>query len=130
MGASLRARGVEVEYEGFTIPYVRPPRKTRYTPDFLLPNGIVIETKGRFLAADRQKHLLLRAQYPDLDIRFVFSNPNVRLSRTSKITYGGWCEKHQFLFAANDVPDEWLDEPPEPTRLDAVRAIIERRAAR
>ena len=27
-----------------------------YTPDFILNNGIIIETKGRFLAADRRKH--------------------------------------------------------------------------
>ena len=31
-----------------------------YTPDFVLPNGIIIETKGRFTVADRRKHLLIK----------------------------------------------------------------------
>ena len=48
---------------------------------------IIIETKGRFVTADRQKMLLVKEQYPDLDIRFVFSNPNSRISKKSKTTY-------------------------------------------
>ncbi len=33
-------------YEGYTLRYTVPAKVGRYTPDFLLPNGIVIETKG------------------------------------------------------------------------------------
>ena len=43
-----------------------------YTPDFVLHNGIIIETKGMFTAADRRKHLAIKKQHPALDIRFVF----------------------------------------------------------
>ena len=44
----------------------------------MLYNGIIIETKGRFTAADRRKHLLVRKQHPHLDIRFVFENSNAK----------------------------------------------------
>ena len=35
-------------------------RSITYTPDFVLPNGVIIETKGRFVAADRRKHLEIK----------------------------------------------------------------------
>ena len=36
-----------------------------YTPDFVLSNGIIIETKGMFTAADRRKHLAIKKQHPN-----------------------------------------------------------------
>jgi len=42
----LKDRGVEFEYETLRIDYLRPAKKARYPPDFVLPNGIIIETKG------------------------------------------------------------------------------------
>ncbi len=80
----LESLGVSYGYEHFTINYIRPAKNSRYTPDFSLPNGIIIEAKGRFLTKDRQKHLQVKAQYPKIDIRFVFSNPNQRISKISK----------------------------------------------
>ncbi len=113
IAAQLRAGGIDPQYETLTIKYVKPERIAKYTPDFPLPNGIIIETKGRFVTADRQKHLLIKEQRPDLDIRFVFSNPKTRISKTSKTTYAMWCEKHGFKYAAKLIPDEWLKEPPK-----------------
>lgn len=118
---SLTKRGVGFEYETHVIRYEKPARKARYTPDFILPNGIIIETKGRFVTADRQKHLLILDQHPDLDIRFVFSNPNTRISKQSKTTYAMWCDKHQFLYAKRDIPVEWIAEPLEPLRFEALQ---------
>ena len=109
VAAELKARGVEAEYEATKIEYTRPARSCKYTPDFVLPNGIIIETKGQFVTADRQKHLLIKEQHPELDIRFVFSNPNQRISKMSKTTYAMWCEKHGFQYAKGSVPTEWLD---------------------
>ena len=111
IASQLRALGVPVEFEAFKIEYVKPARKAKYTPDFRLPNGIIIETKGRFVTADRQKHLLVKAQHPDLDIRFVFSNSRARISKTSATTYADWCNKHGFLFADKSIPLEWIREP-------------------
>jgi len=61
---SIFNRGGVCEYEPFSIPYVKT---SKYTPDFVLHNGIIIETKGRFVAQDRSKHLLVRKQYPRYD---------------------------------------------------------------
>ena len=82
-----------------------------YTPDFVLHNGIIIETKGRFMAADRRKHLEIRKQYGDeYDIRFVFSNSKSKLSKGAKSSYGDWCTKNGFLYADKVIPKEWLNE--------------------
>lgn len=110
VGAQLDRLGVPYEYEKLVIKYTPPAKTRRYTPDFVLANGIIIETKGRFLTADRQKHLAIQAEHPDLDIRFVFTNPNARISKTSKTTYALWCETHGFRYAAREVPTAWLKE--------------------
>ena len=110
IAASLLSKGIDPQYETLKIKYLKPSRNSTYTPDFVLPNGIIVETKGRFVTADRQKHLLIKDQHPHLDIRFVFTNPNARISKTSKTTYAMWCDKHGFLYAKGSIPDEWLSE--------------------
>ena len=113
VAAELAAHyGSPVAYETITILYEKPAKKSRYTPDFPLPNGIIVETKGRFVTADRQKHLAIKAQHPHLDVRFVFSNPNARISKKSQTTYAMWCEKNKFKYAKGSVPKAWLLEPP------------------
>ena len=102
--------GVEYTYEKVKLKYIKPASSHVYTPDFQLPNGIIVETKGRFLAPDRQKHLLVKKHNPELDIRFVFSNSNARISKTSKTTYAMWCRKNGYLFADKTIPEEWINE--------------------
>lgn len=106
----LKSAGVEVEYETTKIKYVVPESLHTYTVDFVLPNGVMIETKGRFLLSDRKKHLLIQKQHPDLDIRFVFSNSKTKISKGSKTSYADWCNKNNFKFADKEVPVEWLVE--------------------
>ncbi len=106
----LKALGVPVEYETKTIPYLQPQKPRKYRPDFWLPNGIAIETKGRLVTADRQKHLLVKAQHPDLDLRFVFGNSRNRINKGSPTTYADWCLKNGFQFADKHVPKEWINE--------------------
>ena len=121
----LRAAGIDAAYEQIKIEYVQPAKIRKYTPDWILPNGIIIETKGRFTSEDRQKHLLIQEQHPDLDIRFVFSNPNTKINKRSQTTYALWCEKHGFLYAAKWIPEEWFNEPPkEIPGLDLENGII------
>lgn len=105
---TLKNAGIDGEYEQHKIEYVQPATKHKYTPDFRLPNGIFVETKGRFVTADRKKHLLIKEQHPELDIRFLFQNANNRLSKKSKTTYAQWCQKHGFLYAEKVIPAEWL----------------------
>jgi len=102
--------GIEYTYEKVKLKYIKPASQHVYTPDFVLANGIIVETKGRFLAPDRQKHILVKRHNPDLDIRFVFSNSNARISKASKTTYAMWCRKHGYKFADKTIPEEWLNE--------------------
>jgi hypothetical protein len=107
----LNKMEIPFEYENITIKYLKPAKASRYTPDFVLHNGIIIETKGRFMVDDRQKHLLIKEQHPDLDIRFVFTGSRSKISKTSNTTYADWCNKHGFLYADKFIPDAWLLEP-------------------
>jgi hypothetical protein len=89
---------------------VKPATQHIYTPDFRLPNGIFIETKGRFVLEDRKKHLLIKQQSPELDIRFVFQNAKNKLRKGSKTTYADWCTKNGFQYCEGTIPSEWLAE--------------------
>ena len=111
IGAQLEARSLPVVFEQFEVRYVVPASNHKYTPDFVLPNGIVIEGKGIFDADDRKKHVLIREQHPDLDIRFVFSNSKAKLYKGSPTSYADWCTKNGFKYADKLIPQAWLDEP-------------------
>ena len=104
----LRDKGVDFEYETMKIKWVLHKNKT-YTPDFILPNGVIVESKGRFMVDDRMRHLEIKRQHPDLDIRFVFSNSNAKISKKSKTTLGMWAENNGFMYADKRIPDEWIE---------------------
>jgi hypothetical protein len=104
--------------------YTIPERLAKYTPDFLLPNGIIIETKGRFVTEDRKKHKLIREQFPDLDIRIVFSNPNSKIGKKSKTTYAMWCDHLGIPYAKRVVPQHWIDDEPNEARLEAAAKAL------
>ena len=105
----LNKRKVKFRYEEVKLKW-QDLRMRTYTPDFVLSNGIIIETKGRFISSDRTKHLFVKSQHPDLDIRFVFSNPKAKLYKGAKSSYGDWCDKHGFKYAKETIPIEWLKE--------------------
>jgi hypothetical protein len=107
----LKDNDIPIRYEEkeSAIVYIIPASQHTYHPDFILPNGIIIETKGRFVLADRKKHLLIKEQFPHLDIRFVFTNSKNKISKGSKTTYAMWCEKHGFLHADKQIPKEWFN---------------------
>ena len=110
----IESQGFKVEYETEKVPYIIPASNHTYSPDFKLPNGIRVETKGRFVAADRKKHLLVKEHNPHLDIRFVFSNSKNKISKKSKTTYGDWCEKNGYKYADKIIPIEWFLEENRP----------------
>jgi hypothetical protein len=110
IAAQIKEAGQEVRFETFKIPYVIPASKHTYTPDFLLPNGIIIEGKGIFDASDRAKHLLVRAQYPDLDIRIVFTRSKAPIGPGAKTSMADWCIKNDIKFADKLIPQAWLRE--------------------
>ena len=106
----LEREKVPVLYEQFKIRYIVPQSFHTYTPDFELPNGIIIETKGVWDAKDRAKMLLVRAQYPDLDIRMVFSRSKAPIAKGSKTTMAQFCEANGIKYADKLIPLEWLKE--------------------
>jgi len=110
----IESYGIKVEYETEKVPYIIPASNHTYSPDFKLPNGIRVETKGRFVAADRKKHLLVKEQNPNMDIRFVFSNSKNKITKNSKTTYGDWCEKNGYKYADKIIPNEWFLEENRP----------------
>lgn len=118
----IEEAGLEVDYENHKINYTIPARDTHYTPDFRLPKQgggfFYVETKGRWVTADRHKHLLIKDQHPDIDIRFVFSNANAKLYKGSPTSYGMYCDRHGFRWAHKTIPDDWLHEANEEESTD------------
>ena len=106
---SLDTIKYKYDYESIKIEWEDLTYRT-YTPDFILNNGIIIETKGRFLASDRKKHVAIKKQHPDLDIRFVFTNSKNKLQKGAKSSYGQWCDKHGFRYYDRIIPEDWLKE--------------------
>lgn len=108
--------GLSVSYgfETEKINYTKPASNHTYTPDFVIKTRsgkkIYVETKGRFLYDDAKKHLLVKEQHPDLDIRFVFSSLNGKVGASKIMTCAKWCEKHGYLYAHKAIPDAWINE--------------------
>ena len=113
ISSQIKNFGLELLYETDKIEYTVPSRKSKYTPDFKLPKKggfFYVESKGIWTVEDRQKHLLIRDQHPDIDIRFVFSNERSKLYKGSPTTYSAYCQKHGFKYAHKWIPIEWLKE--------------------
>ena len=100
------------EYEKCKIEYQWLEDK-KYIPDFILKeNGIILEVKGRFVREDRKKHLFIRKQKPELDIRFIFDNPKAKLYKGGKMTNASWCDKYKFKYCSlrEGIPEAWFNE--------------------
>lgn len=110
--AYLRKNNVDFKYESQKIKYTVPKSEHIYTPDFELPNGILVEAKGKLDRLTRKKMLLVVDQNPDKDIRFVFMRDNY-IAKGSKTKYSAWAIKHGIKYHVSSeghVPMEWLEE--------------------
>jgi hypothetical protein len=115
VAASLKAAGIDYEYETKTIEYIQPAKKRKYVPDFILPNGVIVEAKGLFDREAREKMLNVVSQHPELDIRILFMRDNP-ITKGSRNRYETWCEKRGLVCATSlngTVPAEWLVPNPE-----------------
>ena len=110
LAESMEAAGVSFEYESTKLAYTIPAVNKVYHPDFLLPNGIIVEAKGEFNASDRKKMMLVKEAFPQRDIRIVFYNSNAKIYPGSKTTYAQWCDAHGYQWAHRNIPAEWLKE--------------------
>jgi len=114
---------VDYEYESREFVYSEPLRKNlaacgdcgsrnlvrsgKYTPDFVLKSGLIIEAKGRFTAADRRKMKAMKAQHPDVNIVMLFMRDNA-LSRKSRTFYSDWCMENDYDFSIGTLKKEWI----------------------
>ena len=102
----LEGLGVTYEYESTRVPYTI---QHHYSPDFVLPNHVLLETKGYWDAKDRRKILAVKKDNPYLDLRMVFQSPYNKINKNSKTTYAKWCEKHDIPWTSyHNIPLEWL----------------------
>ena len=111
IAASLTTQGVASCYEPCRIPYTVNVCAT-YKPDWTLPDqAIVLEAKGEFSKADRDKMMIIKAQYQHLDIRFMFQNPNQKVA--GRQTCAGWADRHGFKWCKGPaLPPDWITHKP------------------
>ena len=99
---TIRYEKIKIQWVDFSI--------RSYTPDFVLDNGIILEVKGFWSTADWRKHVEIKNQHSELDIRLVFDNSKRKIRKGSKTSYGNWCEKKNISYCDRVVPQEWLHE--------------------
>ena len=106
IAANLIKNKVAFSYESLELDYIL---SCCYKPDFILNNGIIIETKGFLSKEDRRKMVAVKAANPSLDIRFCFQNAKTKLSRGKKrsLSYGQWATKNGFLWCEKSIPSDW-----------------------
>ena len=109
----LKESKAEYDYEVTKIPYVVPESKHNYIVDWTIKNGVYVETKG-YLSdyQERHKYVLIKQQHPDLDLRFVFDNPN-KLCGGTKMTHAKWAEKYNFPWCGvkdTETINKWVNE--------------------
>ena len=101
------------------VPYMYEPEKLayyverHYVPDLKL-GTMYVELKGYFRQDAQRKMKAVKAQHPELDIRFVFQNANATIQGAkkrkdgSKMTCAEWAERNGFVYSEGTIPEEWL----------------------
>jgi hypothetical protein len=117
----LKESGIGFEYEPEKITYRKRVVKgickkcgctdvyqqKTYIPDWVLANGIRIESKGRLTSQDRSKLVAVKQQYPELDLRIVFKTNN-KINKAKSKRYAEWASENGFKFGINTIPKSWL----------------------
>lgn len=108
VAAQIQALKIPLLYETDVVEYIVPESKHKYHPDFKVAENIYIESKGKWVAEDRKKHLLIQEQHPEVKIYIVFMNANQKIRKGSKTTYGEWASKHNIEWAHKKIKKEWI----------------------
>ena len=104
----LGNRKIDFEFEPDKLPYQPDPKV--YIPDFYIPkNEVYIDVKGSLLQSDRDKHLLVKKQNPEVEVKFFFANPNKKIYKGSKTTHADWADRHGFDWSYKKIPMEWFN---------------------
>ena len=95
-------------YETETLPYVIPPQKKLYRPDWKLPNGLYLEAKGLFTPKDRRKLLLVQEQRPEAVVALLFQEDRWT-TPAKKQRYSQYAIENHFPCSVGEfIPDEWF----------------------
>lgn len=102
-----------------SVPHMYEPEKLAYyveryyVPD-LKVGTMYVELKGYFRQDAQRKMKAVKAQHPELDIRFVFQNANATIQGAkkrkdgSKMTCAEWAKRNGFVYSEGTIPEEWL----------------------
>lgn len=119
-----KKRGFQVRYEPAAFFFERRGRGTycrhcgsgetfkrhKYTPDFGIGGGIFVETKGKFDAPARSKHIDFSESRKDVDLRFLFAVDNWVTKKHAR-RYSDWCRERGIKYAVgSQIPQEWFEE--------------------
>lgn len=106
---ALKTVGIIPGFESETVEYLIPATRHKYTPDFVLDNGVFLEVKGFWLSTDRLKILRVLASNPGMDLRMVLDTPTKTVTKGAKMTYASFCDKHGIKWCkTGEIPAEWL----------------------
>ena len=99
----------DAEYEPDFIKYMQPEIERTYNPDFKpgTASNIYIEAKGKLDLETRKKMVFFKQSHPEIHIVFLFMNPDVKIRKGSKTTYGMWATKQEFDWL--DSRKDWID---------------------
>ena len=116
----LDKRGIKYEYESLRLYYEKLScpkcgeciKRGFYTPDFIIQRSsgirLVVECKGLFASADREKHKRVKRDNPTEDIRFLFQRDNP-IRKGSKTRYSNWSIKNGYQYSIGEsIPESWL----------------------
>jgi|TARA_B110000503_G_scaffold38093_1_gene62506 hypothetical protein len=110
--SDLVARDIPHEYEPEKLSYYV---ERNYIPD-LRVGTMIVELKGYFRQDSQRKMKAVKAQHPELDIRFVFQKASSTIQGAkkrkdgSKMTCQQWADRNGFIWAEQTIPKEWLNE--------------------
>ena len=108
--SDLDERGVSYRYEPEKLAYYV---ERHYIPD-LAVGTMIVELKGYFRQDAQRKMKAVKAQHPQLDVRFVFQKADATIQGAkkrkdgSKMTCAEWAERNGFQWAEGTVPEEWI----------------------
>lgn len=120
MALALNEMNVGFDFEGEKIAWTPLPIPKTYSPDFPLNHvtkqgkRLYLETKGRFMPDDMAKHVAVKLQHPDKDIRIVFQKVKAWYRAAKRMSYGGWCEKNGIKCCGfpdiKEIIPQWIKE--------------------
>lgn len=84
-------KGYEIDKFSYTLAHT-------YTPDWKVNHKVYLETKGRWVTADRSKMVAVMRQHPDLIVAMIFQAPKNKITPGSTTTYADWCDKKGIIW--------------------------------